>query len=108
MEPSLDDYTLEISLQSQRGCTASSECSLQSSHPAEEVICLRCRFAIVGKASLQALHTKCLILFGTRSCQRHFQNFFWFSRLELPALGIESQYTIILYALLVANIPEEV
>lgn len=67
---------LEISLHSQRACTTSSECSLQSSHLSEGVICLQCKFSIVGKASLQALHTKCLILLGTRSCQRPFQNFF--------------------------------
>ena len=91
---SKEDQTQVISLYDQKAWTVSSGSSPHRSQMSESVTWRWCKFIFVGRASLHALQTKCLILFGTRSCQRLFQNFFWFSTLELLALDMESRETI--------------
>ena len=63
------------SLHAHRAWMVSSGSNLHCSQRSE-VLMWRCaKLAIVGRALLQALHVKCLILFGTLKFHNPFQNF---------------------------------
>lgn len=56
-------------------------------------MCLCAKLDIVGRALLQALHVKCLILFGTLKFHSPFQNFLREAPSELPAESELSRVT---------------